>query len=73
MEELIDEFEAESDEGEIYTVLTYQRVIETRLLSGEVRESRGAKRFILNDGSPVNWIDEKTFKIVLTDQVIRKI
>ncbi|MDO9586767.1 MAG: hypothetical protein Q8R45_09870 [Brevundimonas sp.] len=73
MEELIDQFEAVSDEGGVFTVRVYQQVGEFRLLSGEVRETRGAKRLALSDGSPVNWIDEKTFKIVFTDQIIRKV
>jgi hypothetical protein len=29
--------------------------------------------FLLSDGSHVNYIDENTFQIVLTDQIVRKI
>ena len=73
MEELIDRFEAVSDDGQQFTVDVYQDVTTTRTLNGAASQIRGLKRVALSDGRDVNRIDEKTFKIVSTDQVIRKV
>ena len=73
MEELIDRFDAASDDGDLFTVEVYQTVRTTRLLNGESRVTRGMKRLALSDGRDLNWIDAQTFKIVVTDEIIRKV
>ena len=73
MEREIRRFQAASDDGDVFTVIEYQNFIERRLLSGDTSITKGLKRLVLSDGSRVNQIDPETFKIVQTDQIIRKI
>ena len=62
-----------SDFGVEYTVLEYQTLIAHRPLSGPVQYLPGLKRLALDDGSAVNFIDAKTFKIVDSGVLIRVI
>lgn len=73
MEELIDSFEAVSDDGQTFSVLMYQRMTEHRPLSGPVQQIRGSKRLALSDGRAVNSIDDNTFRIVVGGIIIRKV
>lgn len=73
MEEQIDRFKAASDDGTVFTVVIYQDMVESRQLGGDVQYIKGLKRCALTDGRHVNMIDATTFKIVSTDQIIRKI
>lgn len=47
-------------------------MIEVRAV-GQHEWIKGLKRMELDDGSPVNYIDANTFKIALTDQIVRKV
>jgi hypothetical protein len=73
MEQETRRFRAVSDDGEEFVVIEYQRIIEHKLLSGATSVTKGLKRLALSDGSSVNQIDPETFKVVQTDQLIRKI
>jgi len=73
MEQQIDRFKAVSDDGTDFTVVIYQEMVVSRPLGGDVQYIKGLKRCALSDGRHVNMIDATTFKIVSTDQVIRKI
>jgi hypothetical protein len=72
MEQETGRFRAISDDGQEFVVIEYQPIRETRTLSG-TSITKGLKRLVLSDGSSVNQIDPETFKIVQTDQIIRKI
>ena len=72
MEEEIDRFEAVSDDGEMFTVIVYQELRESRSLTGS-SWSKGLPRLFLSDGKAVNEVDPETFKIVETNQIIRKV
>ncbi len=73
MEKEISRVEARADNGTTYTVIEYQKIIETRLLSGQMSRASGTKRFALSNGGSVNYRDPETFEIVQTGEVIRKI
>jgi hypothetical protein len=73
MEQETGRFRAVSDDGEEFVVIEYQRIHEHKDLNGKISITKGLKRLALNDGSGVNRIDPDTFKIVQTDQIIRKI
>jgi hypothetical protein len=73
MEQEIGRFRAVSDDGEEFVVIEYQRIHENRFLDGKRSITKGRKRLALSDGSRVNQIDPETFKIVESNQVIRKI
>ncbi len=73
MEREFERFDAKADDGSIYTVIGYQQFIEARTVDQPTQWLKGMKHYELDDGSPVNYVDAKTFKIVMTDQIIRKV
>lgn len=68
----INRFKARSDSGSVYTVVEYQTIIHFEGLSSG-GSMKGTKSLVLSDGRHVNYIDENTFKIVATDEIIRKV
>lgn len=74
MEREVARIKAKADNGKIYTVVTIQEFIEATAISDtSARWIKGMKRLELEDGSPVNYVDDKTFEIVTTDQIIRAV
>lgn len=73
MEHLVDQFDAVSDDSETFTVMRYQRIIRSSPLSGSSPPLKGSTRLALSDGRHVTSIDSVTFKIVATNQIIRKV
>lgn len=79
MTERKSEIEAErietvSDAGKRYTVVRWQTIIHYSSSTGN-SNLKGTYRFALIDGSSVNQSDTDTnaFKIVQTDEIIRKV
>lgn len=68
----VDRFQAESDDGDVYTVVVFQEFIEFRSMTGNDWKP-GLRELKLLDGSHVNEIDSETFQILDTDEIIRKI
>jgi hypothetical protein len=66
-------FRARKDDGEVVTVIEFQEQISFRPLNGPPSSLPGAKVLTLPDGSHVNFIDENTFKIVQTGEVVRRL
>jgi hypothetical protein len=66
-------FRALKDDGNIVTVIELQEQIRFRPLSGTASVVAGAKVLTLSDGSHVNFIDEDTFKIVETGEIVRRL
>ncbi len=65
-------FQARGDSGTIYTVIETQQI--NRVPMGDrVHEVPGTIYLKLLDDRNVNFIDDNTFKIVRTDEIIRKI
>jgi hypothetical protein len=65
----INEFKVVDEQGSDYTLVEYQNVTETRSLKWR---RAGPSRFELADGTPVDKIDEETFKIETSDTVLRR-
>lgn len=69
----IDRITAVSDSGRAYVVVVLQEFIE-RTPIGRPREwLPGIKSYELESGMPVNFVDDDTFRIVQTDEVIKKV
>ena len=73
MEHKVARFNARSETGKEYIMIKFVEVHENHDLSGKVSKIRGRPRFALEDGSAVMPIDDKTFKIVQTEEIIRKV
>ena len=65
----VNEFELIDDHGNEYTIFEYQEGIQKRSLK---RIKAGQSWFCLSDGSPVDKVDENTFKIASTDKVLHR-
>ena len=68
-----DRFRVRSESGEEYTIIEYQKMISFAHYQDLGAEKPGMKRLVTLDGSPVTYIDSETFKIVGTDEIVRKI
>jgi hypothetical protein len=66
----IDRFKARSDDGKEYTIIQYQDYIQDR---NSDAETPGLKRLTTSEDLHVHIIDEKTFKIFETGEIVRKI
>ncbi len=71
--EEIDRFTAVDEDGNEFTIICLQTVRESKTLDGKISRTRGLKEYITSFGVPVNAIDSKTFQIVTTNQIIRKL
>ena len=65
----ISEFKLIDDHGKEYTVFEYQEGTETRSLK---LMKAGPSWFRLSDGTPVDKIDDNTFKIPTIDKVLHR-
>ena len=65
----ISEFKLIDDHGKEYTVFEYQEGTETRSLKFM---KAGPSWFRLSDGTPVDKIDDNTFKIPTIDKVLHR-
>ena len=65
----ISEFKLIDDHGKEYTVFEYQEGTETRSLKWM---KAGPSWFRLSDGTPVDKIDDNTFKIPTIDKVLHR-
>ena len=63
----VNEFELIDDQGNEYTIFEYQEGIQKRSLKWT---KAGQSWFCLSDGTPVDKVDENTFKIASTDKVL---
>lgn len=74
MERLTDQFDATSDDGDVFTVHEYTEFTTFRPLSGPPTQVPGMRRLVLDDGRPVTRLDDPgAFKIFGTNKVIRKL
>ena len=66
----VNEFEIIDDHGNEYTIFEYQESIQKRSLNWI---KAGQSWFCLSDGSPVDKVDENTFKIASTDKILHRV
>lgn len=71
--EFIRTIRCEDDQGNQYQVEEWQEFIDAGHMRDPNARIPGMKELRLSDGSPVNFIDSDTFKIVRTDAIIRRI
>lgn len=71
MEKLIATHHMRADDGTLYEVYEIQEYVDASSFDGEAWV-KGLKRLELDDGTHVNHIDDNTFKIVVTGEVIRR-
>ena len=72
MDKVIATHRMKADDGTIYEVDEIQEYISSRPHSGGERWIPSLKRLELTDGSHVNHIDDDTFEIVSTGEIIRR-
>lgn len=63
---------ARSNDGCTYPVIEYQEFIDAGTKSGD-DWIPGMKYFELNDGSKLNWIDERTWEIVADGTILKRL
>jgi hypothetical protein len=66
----IDRFTVKSDEGKEYTIIEYQEYIQDR---NSDAEKEGLKRLTTSEEFHVHVIDNNTFKIFETGEIVSKI
>jgi hypothetical protein len=69
----IERFKAVDEDGNQHTIICYQATIESNLMNGSVGVTKGLKKYVTSTYEPVDAIDSETFKIITTDQIVRKI
>jgi hypothetical protein len=73
MERLIGSHKVKADDGTIHEVLELQEIINAGTFDNPNAIIPGLKRFALRAGGPVNFVDENTFKIVMTGKTVRRV
>lgn len=71
MERLIARHQMQSDDGTRYEVLEYQEFLDAGTKDGPDWVP-GLKRLVLANGRHLNHIDDDTFQIVVTGQIVRR-
>lgn len=73
MRKEVNRYRCRGEDGSEYTVIERQTFTNFRPMSGPSQNVGGALDWILSDGRDVNFVDDDTFQILDTDEVIRKI
>jgi hypothetical protein len=74
MEHQIDRFNARAEDGRLFSVVIYQEFVDGTAIGDEAKKwIPGMKRIALSDGSSVNFVDQNTFRIVQTGEIIRRV
>jgi len=66
-------FKAKSETGETYTINEFQEYISVLTNIGNTTQFEGTKRWKISTGSEVKQVDQDTYRIVLSSQIVRKI
>ncbi len=66
-------FKVRTDTGKEYTVIIYQEYIDVSSLDNPHAEIEGFKELRTSSGLHLNFIDPKTFKVVETNEIVRKL
>lgn len=69
----VDRFQARSDVGREYTIVIYQSFIPAPSHDDPHGEIAGMKSLFTSSGLDVRYIDSETFKIIKTNEIVRKI
>jgi len=66
-------FLAKTDSGKEYTIVEYQEYVTSGSFDNPQSETATLKSFSTSTGLLVNRIDSKTFQIVETNEIVRKV
>ncbi len=66
-------FQAQTDSGEVHTVIEYQEYISVLTWAGTITEAEGARTWNTSAGLVLKQVDTETYRIVSTNKMIRKI
>lgn len=69
----IGRFLAKSDSGKEYTIIEYQEYVSAATMGDPHAEVAGLKSLFTSTGLHVNYISPKTFKVVETNEIVRKV
>jgi hypothetical protein len=61
------------DSASSVTIIEYRTVDLRRTVNGELQSIDGPVRWVLPDGSQVNRVEDKTYKVFLTGQMLRHV
>lgn len=74
MQEIIDRFQVLAPEGTVYGALIKQNRIRSSSMDDRVHEYiDGMKEVCLTDGRRMNRIDDSTFEIVATGEIVKRV
>lgn len=65
-------FQCRGDNGRTCIVVERTKILTFRGLSG-TQTLNGTRDYITADGQGVNWVDDDTFQIVMTDEILRRL
>lgn len=69
----IDRFSVQTESGTRYTLSLIQEYRMISSMSGGRERIEGMRRYDLLDGGHANYIDDRTFKIVATGEIARRV
>ncbi len=73
MKTIIEEFDAVSESGQVHSIIVWQEWHDVGTASDPTAKVPGLKEMITSEGIHVNYIDPNTFKLVNTDEIIRRV
>jgi hypothetical protein len=71
-EKLVEQFDARKANGQVVRLHAYQDMIDAGTHDDPYATLPGMKRFETSQGQAVNFIDDNTFKIVVTDEILTR-
>jgi hypothetical protein len=66
-------FIAKSSDCKYYTIIEYQEYTSVATPQNPNGEIEGFKRLVTSNGYHVNFVDDKTFKVVEANETVRKV
>jgi hypothetical protein len=70
----INRFRAKSEDGREYIIIEFPKKTETKQWQSESKErTSGSKNLYTSTGLHVEYIDSRTFKIIETGEIVRKV
>lgn len=74
MERETERIKVATESGKQMTLVCFQNFHDATSIGDQAKRwVPGMKRLALSDGSPVNRIDDDTFSIVATDEIVRRV
>ena len=71
-EKLVEQIDTRKANGQVVRLYVYQDVIDAGSMDDPHATLLGMKRIVTGQGQNVNFIDDNTFKIVVTNEVLTR-